>query len=235
MATYNGSLFINEQINSILAQLGDTDELIISDDRSTDNTMELISKYKDARLKVVENKGDKGVCSNFENSLKLAKGKYIFLSDQDDMWFPNKISIMCSYLINHDLVNCDCIIVDDKLNVLARSYSEFIKSGNGFIKNFIKNRYIGNCMAFNRKILEVALPFPKAIPYHDWWIGLIAEMMFKPVFIEEQLGYHRRHDGNESNTFDGKKPSSLPEKIKKRYNLIRYLPAVYIKCLIDKF
>lgn len=101
MATYNGGRFIKEQIDSILPQLSQYDELIVSDDGSTDRTLEIIASYKDERIKVFHHQktGNKyyptlKVCystNNFENALKQAKGDYIFLCDQDDIWEKNKV------------------------------------------------------------------------------------------------------------------------------------------------
>ena len=90
MATYNGAQFIKEQIDSILCQLSTEDELIISDDGSTDETLSIINSYKDNRIKVFQHKAAEGsafikATRNFENAMSHAVGDYIFLSDQDDM------------------------------------------------------------------------------------------------------------------------------------------------------
>lgn len=90
MATYNGEEYIKEQLESILCQLGEMDEIIISDDGSTDNTLNIIESYNDSRIKIHINTGKHGFVYNFENALQKAKGEYIFLSDQDDIWLPEK-------------------------------------------------------------------------------------------------------------------------------------------------
>lgn len=84
MATYNGTKYIQEQINSILSQFGENDELVISDDGSKDDTCSIISSYQDSLIKLLFNKGKHGFIGNFENALSQCKGDYIFLSDQDD-------------------------------------------------------------------------------------------------------------------------------------------------------
>src|SRR5688572_3666270 len=94
MATKNGGEYLEEQINSILVQLNPEDELIISDDCSTDNTIAIVQSYKDHRIKLFQNKIPKGISKNFETSLQLSKGDYIFLADQDDVWLPRKHDVM---------------------------------------------------------------------------------------------------------------------------------------------
>ena len=90
IATYNGEKYLREQLDSILPQLAESDEVIVSDDGSTDGTIDLITSLNDPRIKIVSNSGRKGYVGNFENALKHTTGDYIFLSDQDDIWYPNK-------------------------------------------------------------------------------------------------------------------------------------------------
>lgn len=98
IATHNGAHYIKEQIESILCQLGTNDEIIISDDGSTDNTIDILLAFNDKRIIIYHYKQPVKskhshiyVCKNFENALKHAKGDYIFLADQDDWWMPNKV------------------------------------------------------------------------------------------------------------------------------------------------
>ena len=92
MATYNGEQYIKEQIDSILINMKENDELIISDDGSKDKTKQIIAEYqnKDKRIKLIDGP-HKGVKQNFANAIEKANGKYIFLSDQDDIWKKDKI------------------------------------------------------------------------------------------------------------------------------------------------
>ena len=91
LAAYNGEKYIEEQINSILCQLSLNDELLISDDGSTDKTIKIISDLNDPRIKLFKN-NFKSVQKNFEFLLQNSIGEIIFLSDQDDIWEKNKIS-----------------------------------------------------------------------------------------------------------------------------------------------
>lgn len=218
IATYNGEKFIYSQLQSILTQLLETDEVIISDNRSTDNTVKIIESFNDPRIKIIfYNK--RNLVKNFENALLHACGEYIFLSDQDDIWHADKIQIMMNKLKSYDIVLSDCIAVDDELHVIWNSFYKINKSGQGLLKNIIKNSYIGCCMAFNRKILEVSLPFPENTPMHDWWIGLIGEKLGTVSFLNDKLILYRRHKSSAS--ISGKKSTfSLTTKLRWRAALI---------------
>ena len=106
MATYNGQKYIKEQIDSILCQLGPADELVISDDHSTDLTPDIIKSYDDKRIKFFYNELKKGVTHNFENALLKSKGDILFLADQDDVWLPNKIEVTFNLMKQMECVNC---------------------------------------------------------------------------------------------------------------------------------
>lgn len=92
MAVYNGETYLKEQLDSILQQLGDNDEIVISDDGSLDHTIEIIRSYQaaDHRIRFVH--GPKlGIKQNIANAIGQTNGAYIFLSDQDDVWMPHKV------------------------------------------------------------------------------------------------------------------------------------------------
>ncbi|NEU66758.1 glycosyltransferase family 2 protein [Spirosoma agri] len=196
MATYNGALFIEEQIHSILNQLGLNDELIISDDGSTDDTIGLINSFQDQRLRLVPSRRYRSTARNFENALQHAQGEYVFLSDQDDVWYPDKVETILASLASHDLVLTDCRVVDSSGGVMHESFFKNRRSQLGFWRNLWKNSYMGCCMAFRRDVLSYVLPFPHHIYYHDWWIGLMVELRGKPFLYGQPLILYRRHGSN---------------------------------------
>ncbi len=200
MATYNGEKYIKEQLDSILSQLNVDDELIISDDGSTDNTLNIIEAYHDRRIKIY-NGPRKGVKQNFANAISHCNGKYIFLSDQDDTWTENKIVIMLEAFENNEQVKVvvhDNVIVDENMNIIEESFYKLRNSKPGIIKNIIKNSYIGCCMAFDASLKEKILPIPNNIEMHDQWIGIICEKYGKSVFIKDRLINYCRHGDNVS-------------------------------------
>lgn len=221
LATYNGQQDVEKQVRSILPQLGVSDEIIVSDDGSTDKTINILKDLKDSRIRIVQNQLRKGPVGNFENALRESKGEVIFLCDQDDIWFDEKISKHLEEHMVNDLVISDAIVVDESQNVIYSSFFSQRKSKKGLLNNLLRNSYIGCCTSFNRKILDKALPFPSDIHMHDWWIGLIAEVSGKVTFLNEPLMYYRRHSNNASVTLMSKLP--IKEQIVNRYTLIRRL------------
>jgi glycosyltransferase involved in cell wall biosynthesis len=228
IATYNGERYIKEQLESILVQLDPDDEVIINDDCSKDGTCEIVKAFEDTRIILVENKEQQGVIRNFEKGLALASGNFIFLSDQDDVWFNNKVSTFKTYLSTADIVQSDAIVVSDSLEVLHPSFAALRGVRPGFFANLFKNNYMGCNMAFRREVLNIALPFPGYIPMHDLWIGIIGELFFTTKFISEKLLYYRRHSSNVSQSTSASRFGFF-QKLKFRINVIRYLPLLYMR------
>lgn len=222
IATYNGEKYIKEQLDSILPQLSKNDEVIISDDSSTDGTIEIIKNYRDSRIKIIENQKFKSPIFNFENSLKNSSGDLIFLSDQDDKWMPDKVEEMVHELENYDLVISDCYWFGNQANGIVSNF-EFRNSRRGVLKNLYKNSYIGNCLAFRKEILEKALPFPKDIPMHDIWIGLVSDAFYRVLFINKKLSYWRRHEDNSTKLIKNTSPNNLFTILKFRFILVKNL------------
>ena len=204
LASYNGIKYIAEQLDSILMQIGDNDEIIISDDGSKDGTVELINEYinKHGNIKLIEGPR-KGLIKNFENAINAAEGDIIFLSDQDDVWMPDKVStVMKAFEDKGDkciLVLHDAEIVNAELEATGKSLYEFRGSRPGLLRCLIKNPYVGCCMAFRKELKKEALPFPDGIEMHDWWIALNAECGRRAVQIPQRLIKYRRHGDNASN------------------------------------
>ena len=191
MATCNGERYIDEQLESILAQLGAEDEIIICDDGSTDATLHKIRRFADPRIRVIESK-HAGISNAFDRALSLASGQYLFLADQDDVWLPGRLAEMCDALATHILVVTDCAVVDSGGNMMYESYFALLGSGPGLLRNLLRNSYLGCCMAFRRELLKVVLPIPRDVP-HDYWIGMLSETVAEPYFLRRKLLLYRRH------------------------------------------
>jgi len=229
MATYNGEKYIAEQLESILSQLSENDEVIVSDDSSSDRTAEIIKSFNDSRIKIYKNTKEKGYTRNFENALEKANGDIIFLSDQDDIWVENKVQKMTKILKESDFVVSDNSIVNENLEIINKSHFEVYKTKKGFLTNLLLPRYVGACMAFKKNVLQKSLPFPNnaKLSAHDYWISLIAEMYFKSYKLDEQLLLYRRHGSNASSGGE-KSKNSLSHKLKVRiYTLIHLLKRFY--------
>ncbi|MFA4957722.1 MAG: glycosyltransferase [Candidatus Methanoperedens sp.] len=233
MATYNGEKYIRKQLGSIVGQIGESDEIIISDDSSSDRTVEIIKTFEDKRIRLLENNRFHSSAYNFENALKNAAGDIIFLSDQDDIWLENKVKIMIGLLQQYELVVSDCIIINENEDILQESFFKIRGSKKGLLNNLIKNSYMGCCMAFNRRILDIALPFPDNLPMHDMWIGMIGELYGKTYFCDQKLIKYRRHENSASPTC-GPSPYTLIDKISFRLNLLLRIIARLLKGRTNK-
>lgn len=232
MAVYNGEKYLREQIDSILIQLKKSDELIISDDGSTDSTLKIINSYVDPRIKIYHNRGNHGFVSNFENALLNASGDFLFLADQDDVWFPDKISIMSRFIkLNQlDVVMNNCIVTD--VNLRPKDTRNLFNNNKnplsyGTIGNLISNQWLGCCMCLKRSVLYKCLPFPKNIIAHDFWIGLLANTTMKIGYNDIPLQYYRRHDLTASSA-GGRSTIPILKRIKYRLEMVKCLLKVIL-------
>jgi glycosyltransferase involved in cell wall biosynthesis len=190
MATRNGEKFIKEQLASILSQLGPGDEVVISDDSSTDATVAIINSFADPRIRLLENNTFYNPIFNAENSLRQAKGEIIVLADQDDVWLDGKLRLVRERLGRAAgrvrLLMMDGEIIDEHGAVLAGSIFDSIGVRGGVLRNIYDNKYVGCCLAFTRELLEIAFPFPRRIPMHDMWLGILAELFGEVEFVREK-------------------------------------------------
>lgn len=231
IATYNGEAYIAEQVDSILSQLSDEDEIVISDDHSTDRTLQILRSYNDPRIRIYTNEIDNSglqpvqkVTRNFENALRHANGDYIFLSDQDDAWTSNKVEVMMRYLKDYDYVQCKCIFTDQNLKIDKEAIDPAPAHSNRWKSLFFIAPYKGCCAAVSRRLLDKALPFPQGLQSHDRWLGYLGSIRYKYIIIPDRLVYYRRHQGNISSY--GKSNNPLSYRIKTRLH--------YVKCLINR-
>ena len=217
IATYNGEKYIKEQLRSILSQLEENDEVIISDDSSTDNTIQIVENFKDKRIRIFREQKSKSPIYNFENAISKATGDIIFLSDQDDIWHKAKVHKIKQYLSYEDItcIVTNASIIDEEGK--EKGYLFFRKQQSfGLIKNIIKNNFIGCTMAFVNNEKIPILPFPTNLPMHDWFIGLRHIIKGKVKFINEPLVYYRRHSQNVTK----ENSSNIVNIIKWRFNII---------------
>lgn len=235
IATHNGEKYIKEQLDSILCQLSSEDEVVISDDGSSDSTLEIIKSLNDTRVKVVYQESPRGLSGheyatlNFENALRNAKGDFIFLSDQDDVWADNKVIVSMKYLDKYDYIVSDAYVTDAKLNVV--SDTRFTKDEkvhfNKYLAVVLSTPYQGSCAAFKRCVLDKALPFPKGTQSHDRWIGNVAAFFFNHKIISEKLIYYRRHEATTSNSFGvGSRSAGLIKTIGYKLGYIKGLLSI---------
>ena len=238
LATYNGECYIEEQIRSILPQLSADDEIVVSDDMSTDKTLQIIKNIGDDRIKIYVHKpiqdsnDDKlsdvfklvqRIKRNFENALIHAQGDIIFFSDQDDRWYDNKVK----EVINAFADDVVCVIHDARVvnaadEVLRESFLNYYRPFIGRFSSLLRSPFMGCCMAFRREVLNTALPIPADPVEYDTWIGMKAFRVGKIKLLNKRLIDYRRH-GNNASPLTAKNANSLKIKIQRRYYLLKNL------------
>lgn len=209
LATYNGEKYLKEQIDSILKQTYSDFRLIISDDASKDGTREILEEYEklDKRIEVYYHKKNVGSTKNFEFLLSKVKAPYYMLSDQDDIWFMNKVEKSLKKIEESgcDLVFGDLEVVDDKLNTVNDSFAKMKNLYNKIMNDhnyeaLFLNNYVTGCTIISKKeCLDKILPFPKNTKYliHDYWIALVISQTGRIAYMDEPLLKYRQHSGNQ--------------------------------------
>ncbi|MDE3022538.1 MAG: glycosyltransferase family 2 protein [Pseudomonadota bacterium] len=224
MATFNGGRFISEQLDSIRMQIESSDEIIIVDDASSDDTVERIRSCHDDRIRIIEHEINLGVVQSFQQALEEATGDIIFLSDQDDLWKKDKVRTVCDIFQSQPettLVLSDAEILDETGRVTMTSFYALLGAPfkHTVFANLAKNRYMGCVMAFRRTMLNLILPMPAGLPMHDVWIGLLNSIYGKVYFEGRPLIGYRRHQANASQI----SASSLGCILRWRIRLVYYL------------
>ncbi len=222
LAYYNGGTYIREQVASILSELQEEDELLISVDSCEDGSKKILKELsledRYGRVRVIRGPGF-GVVKNFENAIRKCKGDIIFLSDQDDIWLPGKRkSVLAAFEDGKVMaVVHDAMLVDQNGEQIGKKTMFSLRhSRPGKIKNFIKNSYVGCCMAFRRELIPVIMPIPKKMYMHDFWIGMAAESIGRSVMLNNVLLLYRRHDENVTDLQHG----SIRFMIRKRMRIL---------------
>lgn len=200
MATYNGEKYIIEQLNSIGNQSQLPDELVVCDDNSNDKTVELIEEFsKTVSFQIVlfRNKENIGFVGAFNRALEECSGDLVFLCDQDDFWFPNKIDHISKLAISNPQMNLflnNAELTDGHL--VPSGYNTFAQMESaGLNKNDL---VLGCCMAVRKNFLAYFLPIPIRFSAHDIWLDEFSVIMNSKLLVPEILQYYRRHAKNET-------------------------------------
>ena len=200
MATYNGAEYLQAQLQSFIDQTRQPDELIITDDCSTDETEAIVRDFaQTAPFKVLfsRNEQNLGYCGNFNAALMKTTGDLVFLSDQDDVWFPEKIEHMVSVAERNPdalvLMN-DAALTDGELNEVGLTKLGQIRSAGISMDGFV----MGCCCGIRRELLDLCMPIPAGFKGHDNWIVWLAEGLGGKIVDDKVLQYYRRHESNES-------------------------------------
>ena len=202
MATYNGAKYLQDQLDSFFYQTRQPDELVVCDDGSTDDTLEILEAFgrqAPFAVHVYRNETNLGCTKNFEKAMSLCTGEIIFLSDQDDVWFCNKIDTMATTLATRQeimVLNADLVLADDNLNP-----SPYTALGQSAALEYGPEHVVHGCStAFRRAWLDFVLPIPAVrAATHDGWIHGLASLLAVRMQLDIPVQYYRRHRHNTSN------------------------------------
>lgn len=202
MATYNGSKYVEDQLRSIIDQTRPPDKIFIADDLSNDNTMSLsysTLEQSSVEFEVNSNLCNKGYARNFNDLLDKARfqSDIIFLSDQDDLWFKDKLEkVLDLYSVKngvHLTIN-NALFTNDNLDPYEKTKLDAIRSSFGGKRNWV----MGCCVSVTSDFLNLVLPVPVEICDHDDWIVTLARILDVHMETAIPLQYYRRHDENAS-------------------------------------
>lgn len=200
MATFNGEKYLSQQLDSIIQQTYRPIEVVIVDDESSDRTIEIIQSYIErySFISLHQNPQNIGVVATFNQAISLCKGEFVALSDQDDVWFDNKVEVLVSNIGDNWLIHSDALITDSNLQVIANSHFKFSNKPNNleFSDYLISNNVTGCCAMFSRKLLDLAMPIPQGFYIHDHYFAIMAAFYNKITFYANDLIYYRQHDNS---------------------------------------
>lgn len=228
LAVYNGEKYLSEQIDSILNQTVNDCKIIIRDDGSSDNSVNIIDEYLKKfpeQITAIGGEPTGSAIGNFSELLKNCDDDYIMFADQDDVWLPDKAQKSLDAMLNAEngnsgtpvLVHGDLTVTDDKLNIIAKSFFEYQKiiPNDLLVNRLLAQNYVTGCtVMINRALKNRALPIPKDAPMHDWWLALVAACFGKIVTLKSPLIYYRQHGDNQVGAKSGSGISFISRKLK---------------------
>jgi glycosyltransferase involved in cell wall biosynthesis len=219
MATCNGAAFLHAQLASFSSQTRRPDELVITDDQSSDHTVAIAQDFANSApytVRIESNAHRLGITNNFSKALSLCTGELIMLSDQDDVWLPEKIATLENLAYSHPDKDCfinDALLADEMLNLSGAS-----KLGQILASGLSQEAMVmGCCTSLRRDLLEILLPIPHDPQGFDGWLVHFSDLVDRTLRLNVPLQLYRRHGNNASNIFVNQiQPLSRYDVIRKR-------------------
>jgi len=183
MATYNGERYLAEQVDSILYQMGEKDELVVVDDASNDGTVGYLKSIGDPRIRIYRNESNIGHVQSFASAIGLARGKYILMADQDDVWIEGRLCTMRDSLsAGSALVSTNTEFIDSQGRMIPPLHPELAEADScryltNIAKIFTGKAYYDGCaMGLREELRRLVLPIPGYVESHDLWIAMAANV-----------------------------------------------------------
>lgn len=244
LAAYNGERYIRDQLESVAAQTRPADEVILSDDCSTDATAEIAASFAQAHAgwTLVRRAQNGGYKRNFYDAIAQATGDVIFLCDQDDVWELDKLAVFESFFRAHpaaQAVVSDYVPVDAQLAPIpkaqgARFAEKYVMGAEGRLSLIRRDPLLfahgsvapGCCMAVTHAVQERYLQISKCQMPHDWEMAIIADAMDGLYAVDAPLTRYRQHDSNAIGLSAGTQPMHMRGTLEKRMEVHAHFEGV---------
>lgn len=230
LAAYNGERYIGEQLASILPQLNRHDEVVVIDDASTDGTVAAVRAIADPRVRLIARPDNRGYVKTFEQALHEARGDYLLLADQDDVWLPGRVDALVGALASAQVVagNLTTLAGPDAIRgpygqadwkLRAAGSHHGARNVAGILAGNMP--YYGCAMGVRRDALaEGVLPFPDFLhESHDLWLALYGNVRGEIAHVEQRVTARRFHDSNQTPN----RPRGVLPALRSRLLLLRCL------------
>lgn len=212
LSIYNGSKYIEQQLESLVAQTFTDWRVLMRDDGSRDGAISILKDYSgripERFVLLSDNNTNLGPCQSFSRLMVASTAPYIMFCDQDDVWLPNKVESTLAAMRQTErehgcetpiLVHTDLTVTDEDLNLIADSFWRYQAINPqliGLNRILLGNVVTGNTIMINRRLVDLACPIPSDAIMHDWWIAIIASALGCTVAQEESDILYRQHDRN---------------------------------------
>lgn len=208
LATYNGEKYLSQQLDSILNQSYKDIRIIISDDGSSDHSIDIINEFKSRYPEIIDiissEENNRSATSNFMKLINYAKSEYVMFCDQDDVWYPDKIEKSVNVIKSVEnrigidkpiLVFGRYMVVDENLSQIKPVKN--IKQDKLSLNRLIVQNYVTGCLSIiNKSLYEKIGNYNDVILMHDWWAALIASALGEVYYFPETLMLYRQHSNN---------------------------------------
>lgn len=226
LCTYNGEKFLEEQLESLILQKYENLEIVVVDDCSSDNSMGILSTYhnRSGKLRIYQNDRNLGYIKNFEKAVSLCRGEFIALSDQDDIWDLEKITLLVKGIGGNTLIYHDSQFINHEGQLMNRKLSDQVNFYSGAQPEpfLFFNCISSHAILFHKKLTNHIFPFPET-GFHDAWIGYVACNLGTIQFLDKCLVKYRQHPDSATDILKLKGQSVKLGKKERFQNTLRFL------------
>lgn len=213
LAVYDNGKYLADLLESVLGQTHPNVDVLVRDDGSSDDTLEILARYTSrypSTFRVLsDDEGNLGAVANFARLLEETDAPYVLFCDGDDVWLPNKVECLLDEMLSREassgtlrpiLVHADLQLVAEDLSLIAPSMWAAMsldpRSAPDLRRSLVHNAVTANTSLMNRALVDVACPIPDEALMHDWWVSLVAAAVGEVAAVEQPLTLYRQHSTN---------------------------------------